>query len=90
MAVATVIGGAGRMGAWFADFLKKKGYRIIISDKNDRHGKNLARQKRFRFIKDSRLAVQPAQLVVLATPTEATKRILLKIEPHLSQQLPPR
>ncbi|MGD0688628.1 MAG: prephenate dehydrogenase/arogenate dehydrogenase family protein [Candidatus Bathyarchaeia archaeon] len=84
MAVATVIGGAGRMGAWFADFLKKKGYRIIISDKNDRQGKNLARQKRFRFIKDSRLAVQPAQLVVLATPTEATKHILLKIEPHLS------
>lgn len=84
MAVATVIGGAGRMGAWFADFLKKKGYRIIISDKNDRQGKNFARQKRFRFIKDSRLAVQPAQLVVLATPTEATKHILLKIEPHLS------
>jgi prephenate dehydrogenase len=85
MAVATVIGGAGRMGAWFADFLRKNGYRIIISDKNDHHGRNFARQKRFRFIKDSRLAVQPAQLVVLATPTDATKRILLKIEPHLSR-----
>jgi len=84
VAIATVIGGTGRMGAWFADFLRKNGYRIIISDKNDRNGRNIARQKRFRFIKDSRLAVQPAQLVVLATPTEATKRILLKIEPHLS------
>jgi prephenate dehydrogenase len=85
MAVATIIGGAGRMGTWFADFLKKDNYRIIISDSNDRHGRELARQKRYRFIKDPRLAVQPAQLVVLATPTEATKRILLKIEPHLSR-----
>jgi chorismate mutase / prephenate dehydrogenase len=84
MAVAAVIGGAGRMGAWFADFLRKSGYRIIISDKNDRHGRNLARQKGFSFIKDSRLAVQHAQLVVLATPTKAIERILLKIEPHLS------
>lgn len=72
------------MGAWFADFLSKNGFRIIISDKNDRHGRNLARRKRFRFIKDTGLAVQPAQLVVLATPTEATGRILLTIEPHLS------
>ena len=85
MAVATVIGGAGRMGAWFADFLRKNSYRIIISDKNDRHGRKIARQKGFRFIKDSRLAVQPAQLVVLATPTKATRRILPKIEPHLSR-----
>jgi prephenate dehydrogenase len=59
------------MGAWFADFLSKNGYRVLISYKNDRHGRNLARQKRVRFIKDSRLVVQPAQLVVLATPTEA-------------------
>jgi len=84
MAVATIIGGAGRMGTWFADFLRKNDYRIIISDNNDRHGRSLARQKRYRFIKDPRLAVQTAQLVVIATPTEATERILLKIEPHLS------
>lgn len=84
MAVATVIGGAGRMGAWFADFLRKKGYRIIISDNNSRLGKKLARNRGFRFVEDWELAVQSAQLVVLATPTQVTKRILLRIEPYLS------
>lgn len=74
------------MGAWFADFLKKNGYRIIISDSSERHGRDIARQKGCRFIKDPRLAVQPAQLVVLATPTEVTKSILSKIEPHLSSR----
>lgn len=86
MAIATVIGGAGRMGAWFASFLKKNGYRIIICDKNTRVARNLARKKRFLFIENLRLAVQPAQLVILATPTHITKRILEDVEPHLSRR----
>jgi prephenate dehydrogenase len=84
MAIATVVGGAGRMGGWFGVFLRKKGYKIIISDNNTRLGKKLARKKGFRFLEDWELAVQPAQVVVLATPTEITKRILSRIEPHLS------
>jgi prephenate dehydrogenase len=85
MAVVTVIGGAGRMGAWFAVFLRKKGYRIIISDNNTHLGKKFARDKGFRFLEDWEQAVQAAQIVVLATPTEVTKRILSRIEPHLSR-----
>ena len=83
MAVATIIGGAGRMGAWFASFLKKSGYRIIICDKNKRTARSLAWKKGFLFLEDPKLAVQPAQLVILATPTHITKNILLEIEPHL-------
>ena len=69
------------MGAWFASFLKKSGYRIIICDKNI--SKTFARKKGFLFLEDPKLAVQPAQLVILATPTHLTKNILLEIEPHL-------
>ncbi len=83
MAVATVIGGAGRMGAWFASFLKKNGYRIIICDKNKRTANSLARKKGFFFLEDPKLAVQPAQLVILATPTHVSKNLLLELEPHL-------
>ena len=85
MAVATVIGGAGRMGSWFAGFLRKNGYRIIISDSNKHLARNLARKEGFQFLEDPKLAVQLAQLVVLATPTEATKSILKTIEPNLSR-----
>jgi prephenate dehydrogenase len=83
MAVATVIGGAGRMGTWFASFLKRNGYRIIICDKNRGRGNSLARKKGFFFVEDPKLAVQPAQLVILATPTHVSKNLLLEIEPHL-------
>lgn len=74
------------MGAWFANLLKKNGYRIIICDKNKHVAKNLARKKGFVFLEDPRLAVQPAELVLLATPTHATKNLLEEIEPHLSHK----
>jgi prephenate dehydrogenase len=83
MAIATVIGGAGGMGAWFARFLRKKGYTIIISDTNTRIGTKMARNRGFQFVKDWEPAVQQADVVVLATPTQATKGILSRIEPHL-------
>lgn len=83
MAVATVIGGSGRMGTWFATFLKRNGYHIIIYDKNKRAAKNLAKRKRFRFVDNLGIAVQTSQLVILATPTNVTKYLLEKIEPKL-------
>jgi prephenate dehydrogenase len=61
MAVATVVGGAGRMGSLFTRFLRKNGYRIIISDSNKHRARNLARKERFQFLEDPKLAVQPAQ-----------------------------
>jgi len=73
------------MGSWFASFLKKNGYRIIISDNNTQLARKLARKKQFKFLEDPKLAVQYAQLVIVATPTEVTKSILKRIEPHLSR-----
>lgn len=86
MAVATIIGGAGRMGAWFAGFLKKNGYRIIICDNNSRTARHLARNKGFLFLENPRLAVQPAQLVILATPTNVSKSLLREIERSLPRR----
>ncbi len=86
MALAVVIGGAGRMGSWFADFLKKNGYRVTICDKNKRSARNLARKKGFIFLEDRNLAVQHAQLVIISTPTNVSKKLLLEIEPYLTNK----
>ncbi len=72
------------MGEWFAAFLKKNGYEVIISDKNKPAAKSLARKKGFRFLEDQTRAVRLAQLVILATPTQVTARLLEQIGPRLS------
>jgi len=85
MAIATIVGGAGRMGAWFADFLSANGYEIIICERNERLARRSAKRKGFTFMKNEIAAVQLSRLVVLATPTKATVPILKHIESHISR-----
>lgn len=72
------------MGAWFATFLNKNGYRVIVYDKNKPAARNLSRKRGFQFISDQSQAVRLAQLVIVATPTQVTQRILGQIEHHIS------
>lgn len=74
------------MGAWFASFLGKNGYRVIICDRNMQVGKALARKNHFQFTSDPKLAVRQAQLVLLAVPTIATSSVLKKITPNISKK----
>jgi prephenate dehydrogenase len=83
MAVAAVIGAAGRMGSWFADFLNSNGYSVIICDRDKTTARKLARKNGFRFVEDATKAAQLGQVVVLATPTLTTKSLLKRIEPHI-------
>ncbi len=74
------------MGSWFADFLSSNGYRIIICERDNRLGRRSANRNGFRFMKNATAAAQLSQLVILATPTHVTMRILKRLEPHLSRK----
>jgi prephenate dehydrogenase len=82
LAVACIIGAAGRMGGWFANFLKKNRYRVIVSDSNKVAARNLAHEKRFQFIQDESTAVQSADLIILTTPTQVTRKTLSNFKPE--------
>jgi chorismate mutase/prephenate dehydrogenase len=85
MVVAAVIGAAGRMGSWFADFLSKSGYRLILTDRNKSAARRLARKHNFRFVEDQATVIESAQIVVLATPTHTTRRILERLDKETSR-----
>lgn len=74
------------MGAWFASFLGKNGYRIIICDRNKQAGMALARKNHFQFLDNPKHAVRQAQLVLLAVPTKTTSTVLKKITPYISKE----
>jgi prephenate dehydrogenase len=85
MAVAAVIGAAGRMGSWFADFLNSNGYSVIVCDREKATARKLARRNGYKFMGDVTNAAELSQIVVLATPTLTTKSLLRRIEPHISK-----
>jgi len=68
------------MGGWFATFLKENGYKVTVYDRNERAAKSLSRKERLRFVGDLNRAATEAQLIILATPTRVTKRLLEQIQ----------
>jgi chorismate mutase/prephenate dehydrogenase len=66
---ALVIGGHGKMGGWFADFLASQGFRVAIADpKGALPG--------FDVVEDWQHDALDFDLIVLATPLSATTRLL--------------
>src|ERR1700683_5481591 len=66
---ALVIGGRGKMGGWFAEFLASQGFRVTIADP-------AAGPTAFEHIADWQTATLDHDLIVLATPLGATAELL--------------
>jgi chorismate mutase/prephenate dehydrogenase len=66
---ALVVGGAGNMGAWFAEFLESMGHEVSVADpRGSPHGRPL--------VKDVPGEAAGFELVLLATPPSATPGVL--------------
>lgn len=74
---ALVIGGRGKMGGWFSDFLASQGFQVTIAD--PRGG-----PPGFDQLADWRDHPLDSDLIVLATPLSATAQILT----HLARRSP--
>lgn len=66
---ALIIGGHGKMGGWFAEFLASQGFRVSIADPK---GALVG----FDFVADWRTDALEFDLIVLATPLSATAELL--------------
>lgn len=72
---AMVIGGAGRMGAWFADFLASQGYDVEVADPVEGDG-------RYPQRKDWQAGPLDQDVIVVATPLEISSRVLDALAEH--------
>jgi chorismate mutase/prephenate dehydrogenase len=66
---ALVVGGAGKMGGWFAEFLASQGFRVAIADPK-------AKLPGFDAVADWETDPLDFDLIVLATPLSATADLL--------------
>lgn len=70
---ALIIGGAGKMGAWFAHFMNGLGYEVTIHD-------IAGPLEGFGFTDDPRAAADQADCVIISTPPSQTGKILEGLE----------
>jgi chorismate mutase/prephenate dehydrogenase len=67
-----IIGGAGKMGAWFAQFLSSQGFAVEVADPSDAPSP-------FPRSADWRASALDHDLIVVATPMKVAGRVLLEL-----------
>ena len=80
-----IIGGAGRMGVWFAKYFVKRGYEVIISDVRMNEAEAIAKSLGVKLAKNNLEAVRIADLSFLSTPINVTPKVLIEILPELKK-----
>ncbi len=79
-----IIGGAGRMGRWFARYFKSKDHAVIISDIEEK-ARNIAEKEGFLFAKSNQDVVKGADLIVISVSIESTPNVIKEIEQNLKE-----
>ena len=69
---ALVIGGAGKMGRWFADFMTSQGYRVVVADPR-------AAEVGYERVQDWRAVELTHDYIVVATPLKVANDVLTEL-----------
>ena len=69
---ALIIGGAGKMGRWFAEFMTSQGYRVVVADPQDT-------QDGYERVADWRGLDLAHDYIVVATPLTVANEVLVAL-----------
>ncbi|HUV46350.1 MAG TPA: prephenate dehydrogenase/arogenate dehydrogenase family protein, partial [Dehalococcoidia bacterium] len=77
-----IIGGSGKMGRWFANFLLKEGKEVIITGRNER--KLLAAKRQLGVeVATNVEAVKSADAILLSVPIDNFEEVVEQISPYM-------
>ena len=80
-----IIGGSGKMGKWFAHFLKNDGKGIVIYARNKANLEDAAEHLGVEATADLSEAVTGADYVILSVPIDSFERVVLQLKPLLTE-----
>jgi prephenate dehydrogenase len=78
-----VIGGTGKMGRWFADFLSRDGKEVIIAGRNQDKLTQIKQELGVDATTDFARAVDGADVVLLSVPIDSFEAVVGQLQPHL-------
>ncbi|MEM3518193.1 MAG: prephenate dehydrogenase/arogenate dehydrogenase family protein [Nitrososphaerales archaeon] len=80
----TIIGGAGRMGLWFARYFKSNDHIVTISDIEEK-ARIIAEKEGFLFVESNLDAVKDADLIIISVNIESVPKVIKEIEQNLKK-----
>lgn len=82
-----VIGGAGRMGAWFVDHFSSMGFPTVISDTRVEAARSVASAVGVELSESNIGAVKNADIALICVPIEETPEVISEIAPHMRRDV---
>jgi prephenate dehydrogenase len=80
-----IIGGAGKMGKWFAGLLVKEGHEVIITGRNQSSLKSVQKELRVSIATNAE-AVAAAEVVLISVGIDSFKEVVREIAPHIREE----
>jgi prephenate dehydrogenase len=80
-----IIGGAGRMGSWFARYFKAKGFPTILSDVRDEETHVVAQAIGAELADTNLDAVECADMALVCVPIKKTREVILEVAPNMKR-----
>ena len=80
-----IIGGAGRMGSWFALHFSSRGFPTVLSDLNIDEVRSVASRIGAETAENSISAVVDADLALICVPIDDTPGVIQEIAPHMKR-----
>ena len=81
-----VIGGAGRIGAWFVDYFSSKGFPTVISDPRIEETHSVALAVGVEIAENNIRAVKNADLALICVPIDKIAEVLHEVAPHMKKE----
>ncbi|MFC2034078.1 prephenate dehydrogenase [Chloroflexota bacterium] len=78
-----IIGGTGKMGLWFANFLLKDGKEVIIAGRNEKKLQGIKQRLGINVTSDISTAVSNADIILISVPIDKFDEVVKNIQPHL-------
>ena len=77
-----IIGGSGKMGRWFANFLLKDGREVIITGRNERKLREARRQLGVEVATNVE-AVKNAEAILISVPIDNFEEVVEQVSPYI-------
>jgi prephenate dehydrogenase len=81
----TVVGGTRGLGKWIANFLKIRGYEVIISGRNKETGLMVSKKLDIKYVQDNTQAVSNSDIIIISVPIESTIQVIREISPFIKK-----
>jgi prephenate dehydrogenase len=78
-----IIGGSGKMGRLFADFLRKDGREVVITGRNEEKLLEAGHQLGVEVTTDNAEAVRGVDYILLSVPIESFEEVVKQMSPHI-------